>query len=229
MYRAQTQVHTCMIVQLRNVYMASLGLTGSPDTEQVHDAFKLVIHHFGRFLVDFFSELPRHDVLALPELAEQPLCARVDKRDRRGGLEHQDSEAVELEARVLDPWKTDHTNINGHVTNVARANEPLSEVVHIDPLLRKDLRDEIRVNPQAFPNPMVTDKVPHEQLGISKFLSVRRAVGCHVGPNRVKELVSALLVLLTTRVKHSTQIAIEDALQLVPANVTPVVFLMLMY
>ena len=61
-----------MIVQLRNVYMASLGLTGSPDTEQVHDAFKLVIHHFGRFLVDLFSELPRHDVLALPELAEQP-------------------------------------------------------------------------------------------------------------------------------------------------------------
>ena len=92
MYRAQTQVHTCMIVQLLNVYLASLGLTGSPDTEQVHDAFKLVIHHFGRFLVDFFSELPRHDVLALPELAEQPLCARVDKRDRRGGLEHQDSE-----------------------------------------------------------------------------------------------------------------------------------------
>jgi len=31
-------------------------------------------------------------LLALPELAEQPLCARVDTRDRRGGLEHQDSE-----------------------------------------------------------------------------------------------------------------------------------------
>ncbi len=140
MYRAQTQVHTCMIVQLLNVYLASLGLTGSPDTEQVHDAFKLVIHHFGRFLVDFFSELPRHDVLALPELAEQPLCARVDKRDRRGGLEHQDSEAVELASpqaarevphkqNYVRPWRFPTSRITTreptHKQNYDQSSDPV--------------------------------------------------------------------------------------------------------
>ena len=80
----------------RNTKQADLQRGPSLMAEHLHDLIKMIIHHFGLLLVEHVSEGLRHDVLALPELAEQPLSALVPKHRRRGGLDHQDSHAVEL-------------------------------------------------------------------------------------------------------------------------------------
>ena len=190
----------------RNTKQADLQRGPSSQEEHLHDALKLLIHLFGRLLVELCNEFVRHEVLARRELAEQPLSALVPQHHRRGGLEHQDSQAVELEARVLEPWEPDNTNINGNVSNVARAAEPVCKTFDVAPLGSKDLRDEIRVNLQGIPNLLVMDDLLYEFLGLNHFLAVRIAGECCVDVSIVSDVLRIKPVLLDTRAKQYTKL-----------------------